>query len=98
MIVNSTRDLMNEFKKFTSLNDLPKKFQVSHKGELITMYKVGAGMSGGEPQVAYLGDGPQSFRLTYSIAGNKINIQDVKFSDENPSMANVVPSATAMPE
>jgi hypothetical protein len=97
MKINSTREVNGAFAGINSLNDLPKKVEIQNKGAWVTLEKIGGGLAGGKPQVAYMGPETEMITVSYEQDGVGIKVIEAKFRDvDTMNTSNAVPAGSAI--
>jgi hypothetical protein len=81
MKFKSTRELETELRKVTSLKTLQEDITLISLGETIVVKPLGVGMSGGQKEIAYLGENnATSLKVTFTGEGDAVTVTEVKLT------------------
>ena len=83
MKINSIREISTSFNNITSLHDLPESIEVEHKGNIITLDKIGSGSAGGKLQIVYISSETEMVTISYTQDDTNITVTEAKFRDVN---------------
>lgn len=85
MKINSTREVSTAFNTIDRFAEFPKTIEINHNGKWIELRQIGNGLSGGQHQLAYMGDAVGMLTITYINDGVGIKVTNASFKDNSDS-------------